>query len=84
MQINANKITEHDLLECAVAAGVSASFNTPIANTIFALEMVLRHYTIHTFTPIAITTITNTVMNQLEFSNVTKFALPKQKILTFY
>ena len=42
--IKADGITGRDLLGCAVAAAVSASFNAPIAGALFALEVVLRHF----------------------------------------
>ena len=38
-RINASGITGRDLLGCAVAAAVSASFNAPIAGALFALEI---------------------------------------------
>jgi len=44
--IKADGITGRDLLGCAVAAAVSASFNAPIAGALFALEVVLRHFAI--------------------------------------
>ena len=52
--IKADGITGRDLLGCAVAAAVSASFNTPIAGALFALEVVLRHFAMHAFAPIVI------------------------------
>ncbi|MYH59306.1 MAG: chloride channel protein, partial [Boseongicola sp. SB0675_bin_26] len=48
-RINADGITGRDLLGCAVAAAVSASFNAPIAGALFALEVVLRHFAVHAF-----------------------------------
>ncbi|MGB3313324.1 MAG: chloride channel protein, partial [Albidovulum sp.] len=62
-RINANGITGRDLLGCAVAAAVSASFNAPIAGAIFALEVVLRHFAVHAFAPIAIASVAGTVIN---------------------
>jgi CIC family chloride channel protein len=84
VRIGADGITGRDLLGCAVAAGVSASFNAPIAGTIFALEVVLRHYAIHAFAPIAIAAVAGTVVNRLEFGNVTEFTLAEQGALAFY
>lgn len=83
-RLDASGVTGRDLLGCAVAAGVSASFNAPIAGTIFALEVVLRHYAIHAFAPIAIASVAGTVINRLEFGNVTEFSLPGQSALAFY
>ena len=53
-RIHADGITGRDLLGCAVAAAVSASFNAPIAGALFALEVVLRHFAVHAFAPIVI------------------------------
>ena len=47
--IRADGITGRDLMGCAVAAAVSASFNAPIAGALFALEVVLRHFAVHAF-----------------------------------
>ncbi|MDW4550421.1 chloride channel protein [Defluviimonas sp. D31] len=83
-RIGANGITGRDLLGCAVAAAVSASFNAPIAGAIFALEVVLRHFAVHAFAPIAIASVAGTVINRLEFGGVTEFMLPAEGGLAFY
>ncbi|MEO1640274.1 MAG: chloride channel protein [Pseudomonadota bacterium] len=82
--INANGITGRDLLGCAVAAAVSASFNAPIAGALFALEVVLRHFAVHAFAPIVIASAVGTVINRLVFGDVTEFVLPVQNALAFY
>ena len=64
--IKADGITGRDLLGCAVAAAVSASFNAPIAGALFALEVVLRHFAVHAFAPIAIASVAGTVINRIE------------------
>ncbi|MEC7259709.1 MAG: chloride channel protein, partial [Pseudomonadota bacterium] len=74
-KINADGITGRDLLGCAVAAAVSASFNAPIAGALFALEVVLRHFAVHAFAPIVIASVAGTVINRLEFGDVTEFVL---------
>ncbi|QUJ75106.1 chloride channel protein [Sulfitobacter albidus] len=83
-RINADGITGRDLLGCAVAAAVSASFNAPIAGALFALEVVLRHFAIHAFAPIVIASVAGTVINRLEFGGVTEFKLPTTGELQFY
>ena len=83
-RIDASGITGRDLLGCAVAAAVSASFNAPIAGAIFALEVVLRHFAVHAFAPIAIAAVAGTVINRLEFGGVTEFTLPAEGGLAFY
>ncbi|MEL7026494.1 MAG: chloride channel protein, partial [Pseudomonadota bacterium] len=82
--LKADGITGRDLLGCAVAAAVSASFNAPIAGTLFALEVVLRHFAVHSFAPIAIAAAAGTVINRLEFGDVTEFSLGTQGALQFY
>lgn len=82
--IKADGITGRDLLGCAVAAAVSASFNAPIAGALFALEVVLRHFAVHAFAPIVIASAAGTVINRLEFGNVTEFRLPTENVLSFY
>jgi CIC family chloride channel protein len=82
-RIAADGITGRDLLGCAVAAAVSASFNAPIAGALFALEVVLRHFAVHAFAPIVIASAAGTVINRLEYGGVTEFAL-SQNQLGFY
>lgn len=84
VRINANGITGRDLLGCAVAAAVSASFNAPIAGALFALEVVLRHFAVHAFAPIAIASVAGTVINRIEYGGVTEFMLPAEGSLAFY
>ncbi len=83
-RILADGITGRDLLGCAVAAAVSASFNAPIAGAIFALEVVLRHFAVHAFAPIVVASAAGTVINRLAFGDVTEFTLPTGSALEFY
>ncbi len=81
--LNADGITGRDLLGCAVAAAVSASFNAPIAGALFALEVVLRHFAVHAFAPIVIASAAGTVINRLEYGGVTEFMLDNPSELLF-
>ncbi|WP_333831415.1 chloride channel protein, partial [Pararhodobacter sp.] len=83
-RIRASGITGRDLLGCAVAAAVSASFNAPIAGAVFALEVVLRHHALHAFAPIAIASVAGTVINRLHYGGVAEFALPLAGGVAFY
>lgn len=84
-RILADGITARDLLGCAVAAAVSASFNAPIAGALFALEVVLRHFAVHAFAPIVIASVAGTVISRTHFGNVTEFSLPSDvNALGFY
>ncbi len=77
-------ITGRDLLGCAVAAAVSASFNAPIAGALFALEVVLRHFALHAFAPIVVASAAGTVINRLVYGDVTEFTLPGTTVVEFY
>ncbi len=83
-RLHANGITGRELLGCGVAAAVSASFNAPIAGALFAHEVVLRHFAIRTFAPVAIASVAGTVINRLEFGNITEFVLPAEQAFRFY
>ncbi len=83
-RIHADGITGRDLLGCAVAAAVSASFNAPIAGALFALEVVLRHFAVHAFAPIVIASVAGTVINRLNFGDVAEFTLITPGPLQFY
>ena len=83
-RIHANGVTGRDLLGCAVAAAVSASFNAPIAGALFALEVVLRHFAVHAFAPIVIASVAGTVINRLSFGDVTEFTRPDHSDLVLY
>ncbi|WP_298678191.1 chloride channel protein [uncultured Lentibacter sp.] len=83
-RLHSDGITGRDLLGCAVAAAVSASFNAPIAGALFALEVVLRHFAVHAFAPIVIASVAGTVINRLAFGDVTEFNLPDSSALAFY
>ncbi len=81
--IKAAPMTARDLMGCAVAAAVSASFNAPIAGAVFALEVVLRHFALHAFAPIVIASIAGTVVSRLHMGDVTEFRVPAQSLAFF-
>ena len=82
--IRAQGVTARDLLGCATAAAVSASFNAPIAGALFALEVVLRHFAVHAFAPIAIASVAGTVVARSILGEQYEFDLGGQGVLQFY
>ena len=49
--------TRTTLLGCGAAAGISAVFNAPIAGVFFVLEVILREFSMRTFTPIVVSSV---------------------------
>ncbi|MFG6079493.1 chloride channel protein [Paracoccus litorisediminis] len=83
-RIKASPVTGRELLGCAVAGAVAASFNAPIAGALFAHEVVLRNFAIRAFASIAISAVAGTVINRLRYGGVTEFHLPEAGGLGFY
>ena len=81
--LKADAITGRDILGCAAAAAVSASFNAPLAGVLFAMEVILRHFALHAFGPIVLSGVAATVIGRLHFGNITEFVLPAHD-LAFY
>ncbi|MCH8499815.1 MAG: chloride channel protein [Marinobacter sp.] len=64
------------LVACGCAAAISASFNTPIAGVIFAMEVVMMEYTIAGFTPVILAAVSAAVINQLVYGPEPAFTVP--------
>jgi H+/Cl- antiporter ClcA len=57
------------LVACGTAAAIAASFNTPIAGVIFAMEVVMMEYTLVGFTPVIVAAVCATSMTHLVFGS---------------
>jgi len=70
------------LIGCGVAAGIAASFNTPIAGVLFATEVILADYAMSTFSPIVIASVMATVISRSELGNFPAFIIPEYHLVS--
>ncbi len=71
------------LLGAGVAAAVAASFNAPIAGALFALEVVLGHYSLRAFAPITIAAVTGTLITRIHLGGNPAFIIPDYAVMYF-
>ncbi len=64
------------LVACGVAAGISASFNAPIAGTIFALEVILGSFATRYFGAVVISAVTAGVVSRILIGEEPAFNIP--------
>lgn len=72
------------LLGCGVAAGVSASFNAPIAGVLFAHEVILMHYGFRALVPTVIASTIGAVIARIHFGPNPAFAIPDYQITSYW
>ena len=68
------------LVACGVAGAIGASFNTPLAGVVFAMEVVMMEYTIIGFLPVLLATVTATLVNRWAFGDALAFSVPETKL----
>ncbi|MDO6680969.1 chloride channel protein [Oceanobacter sp. 5_MG-2023] len=64
------------LAGAGVASAIAASFNTPMAGVIFAMEVVLLEYNLRGFIPIILASVAGAVISQVVFGSATAFDVP--------
>ncbi|MBX6362900.1 MAG: chloride channel protein [Gemmatimonadetes bacterium] len=64
------------LVGAGAAAGISASFNAPIAGAFFALEEILGDFSVGSFPPVVVASVLAAVISRAFFGNHPSFPIP--------
>ncbi len=70
------------LVACGTAAAIGASFNTPLAGVVFALEVVMMEYSLASFLPIILSAVSATTVSRAVFGNEAVFSTPNFQLVT--
>lgn len=72
------------LVACGTAASIGASFNTPIAGVIFAMEVVMMEYTLIGFTPVILAAVAATSVSQAYFGDSVAFSVGELHLVSLW
>ncbi len=64
------------LAASGAAAGIAASFNTPLAGAAFAMEVLLMEYTVAGFAPVILATVSATALTRAVFGSDLAYTVP--------
>jgi CIC family chloride channel protein len=70
------------LVGCGAAAGISATFNAPIAGALFAAEVIIGDFAVTEFSPIVISSVVATVVSRYFLGNAPAFEVPTYDIVS--
>ena len=70
------------LVGCGTAASIAASFNTPLAGVIFALEVVMMDYSLASFLPVILSAVAATSVSVAVFGSQPVFDIPLENLNT--
>lgn len=76
--------TIRTLVACGTAAAIGASFNTPLAGVIFALEVVMMEYTLASFLPVILSAVSATAVTHAIIDSEPIFSVPKLQLITLW
>ena len=80
LKLNLPNNTLRILAGCGCAAGIAATFNTPLAGVVFAMEVVLLEYTVIGFMPVMVAAATGALVVQFIFGSDTVLTVPTMHI----
>ena len=72
------------LVGCGAAAGIAATFNAPIAGSMFALEIILGDFGLATFSPIVISAVTATAVSRHYLGDFPAFVVPHYELVSVW